>query len=521
MNFPKLVFSLILSGLAATAQAQFGDPGINTCAIAPAYFSDKVVPHGNGFAEASIVPAPDASRTNFQLFRINGTGIPLPNPPVRCNTQLNTLQPMWRGLTEAPGGYLMAAVGLRSGFPARWELVLCNMTQKFAPRWTKYYPLNIAPGPILPGCPANGPWQVGEVFYSDDGHFVVVGQTRANTSSTTGQMWAARIDANGNLNWIHCYETNTYGWTVSDYPGGGYLVAGNGHVWRLWYNDGEEIWDADITLPDDPHGHPYLPHRERIIQLQTNGFGIAGTLQSSDRTAVYYAKFSWNDGQQFEHVYGDVANNAPVFFNPPNTPTALGFPVNANVELMNVQRVGEHVLAMAWRENTAFVPLTTAIRGIRMDLNGNVQTSGDFINPTACPVIWGDFAHALAHYAFGGTTGMYGAPPGGAGVNGASHFLFQKYADAWAPFVPDNGGMNRNSGLPVPNPATDWLTVDMEFPDGGQIRILGADGRAVLEKTISEGENQPQLDVAALPRGLYFLETRRAGNVQVDKVFLK
>jgi hypothetical protein len=74
-----------------------------------------------------------------------------------------------------------------------------------------------------------------------------------------------------------------------------------------------------------------------------------------------------------------------------------------------------------------------------------------------------------------------------------------------------------------PNPADDQLTIrfDGSFGDDAQLQLTDALGRIVLETKLHLDNNQQQVDVSALPAGLYCLTLREGNSFAVKKVVVE
>ncbi|MEM6698164.1 MAG: M43 family zinc metalloprotease, partial [Bacteroidota bacterium] len=87
---------------------------------------------------------------------------------------------------------------------------------------------------------------------------------------------------------------------------------------------------------------------------------------------------------------------------------------------------------------------------------------------------------------------------------------------------PSNGGVSAQVGLTAyPNPASDALNVRFNLASEGNLRMIDITGRTVLELVVSYGRSVQEINVSNLPKGLYFLELRSEGEVQVQKVVVE
>jgi len=73
-----------------------------------------------------------------------------------------------------------------------------------------------------------------------------------------------------------------------------------------------------------------------------------------------------------------------------------------------------------------------------------------------------------------------------------------------------------------PNPASGQLTLTIENPASGEWQLFHADGRLALRQSLQAGRSVYEVDVAALPPGMYFyrvfLEGQPAGSGKVSVV---
>ncbi|MEM8523816.1 MAG: M43 family zinc metalloprotease [Bacteroidota bacterium] len=72
-----------------------------------------------------------------------------------------------------------------------------------------------------------------------------------------------------------------------------------------------------------------------------------------------------------------------------------------------------------------------------------------------------------------------------------------------------------------PNPASDVLNVRLNLASEGNLRMIDITGRTVFEAVVRYGRSTQEINVNNLPKGLYFLELRSEGEVQVEKVVVE
>lgn len=78
------------------------------------------------------------------------------------------------------------------------------------------------------------------------------------------------------------------------------------------------------------------------------------------------------------------------------------------------------------------------------------------------------------------------------------------------------------SALIAPNPTEGAITFDPGASDMARtVYVLSTDGRRVMEKAISAGAGVVQLDLGALPAGLYQVQCQRADGSIVDRTVIK
>lgn len=69
-----------------------------------------------------------------------------------------------------------------------------------------------------------------------------------------------------------------------------------------------------------------------------------------------------------------------------------------------------------------------------------------------------------------------------------------------------------------PNPARDFLTVDLGDATTGRVRLIDLSGKVLLQQVL--GQPQTRLALGQVPNGVYFLEMTAAETVQTDKVVI-
>ena len=71
-----------------------------------------------------------------------------------------------------------------------------------------------------------------------------------------------------------------------------------------------------------------------------------------------------------------------------------------------------------------------------------------------------------------------------------------------------------------PNPAADWLNVELETDKRSFIRVFNTSGQIVLQQRADSGFKQ-QLDISNLEQGMYVIQARQNGKVYLQKFLVK
>ncbi len=146
-----------------------------------------------------------------------------------------------------------------------------------------------------------------------DGGFAIIGYTDSFGLST-GAVILLRYDASGNLLWNQTYDgsNSDYGYSLTEYSGGGYLLTGytysygtNGDMWLIRVDSsGTHLWNQT-------YGGAAYDTGQSIVECSTGGFAIAGRTGSfgvgtdiwlvrtlADGTAIWNATYG---GSSYEY----------------------------------------------------------------------------------------------------------------------------------------------------------------------------------------------------------------------------
>ncbi len=497
-----VLLQILLTTLATSAFAQDASYG-------PVNYTDKIIAQGNGYALASRA----AGLTAFEVLKVTNNNTL--SYKKQYPTGLTNLTTIWRGIAPASGGFVVAGIGQNPAAGNQWTLALLKASNKGGTQiWMRLHPF------------VNG-GQLGEVISTSDGGYLVTG------GNNLGQMFAVKFNSIGDLTWNFTYGSG-FGWSAMNYPGGGYVIAGGLHIWKLT-GAGILEYDQDIFLNNDPGGNPYTyGERERIINLQTPGFAVCGSGFSNSYSTTYYAKFDWNSGQTFSRVY-EVQNTSLV-----NTPVNW---------VCNFVFKTQQTLVLTYIRINLGLANNGALRYQKIDLNGNPQgAAGNVGNPT--PWYTGDYTVDNGMSTFGGqsragnwnvwnrpliTTPGTGddAPPANTGSNiPPGYKLIWVHADGspalrpymasdlaipkLVPVLPSNPVVG-NAEI-FPNPASGEAFVGGEFPDGGAVKIFSLDGKLAVEQRVELGQNDVRLDIARLERGVYLVQIQRGTELALAKL---
>ncbi|MEM6698738.1 MAG: M36 family metallopeptidase, partial [Bacteroidota bacterium] len=87
------------------------------------------------------------------------------------------------------------------------------------------------------------------------------------------------------------------------------------------------------------------------------------------------------------------------------------------------------------------------------------------------------------------------------------------------------GGQNNdlifNTLRAYPNPTNSELNVQLNLSAEGNLRLIDMVGRTVFEVAVRDGRSSQTINVSDLPSGVYFLELRSEGAVQVEKIVVE
>ncbi len=90
---------------------------------------------------------------------------------------------------------------------------------------------------------------------------------------------------------------------------------------------------------------------------------------------------------------------------------------------------------------------------------------------------------------------------------------------------PHNLSLNEPSFHPIkvyPNPASDKITIQLDYVTNGQIQLLDIAGKLVFEKSIKEGSMLQELNVANQFPGIYFIRILNNGvEVKTEKIIIQ
>ena len=424
-------------------------------------------------------------------------------------TQLWTF---WKSFCPSnyPQGYFIATSGYESG-TFKIFTILSNATGQ------AFYTNKIIPPDIM---------DFSSACQTTDGGFFGGG------GDGSGNMAICKFNNVGELLWMKSY-TPGWGASIVQAPGGGYYVAGAKRLWKIDYN-GDLEWERDIQLPKDPNGSAYDGGEfEEITLLPNNqGFVVTGTgFSPNGFSTPYLARFNYDGGQLASYAYD------PTQFWP-----------NYQVAWINNAVVDDNnQLLVTWRKGPALEG--GVMKAVRTDFTGKVLSAFPLNNKV--PVREAYMVKKYGRYVIGGTTG-YGLPtnynflwysyitfnPGGGSLTGSDDrseidgvpaapatSLTEKALGARSTY---NTRLSNDKLTPYsrrfyvdfnvyPNPATDYLTVSMGHHAGGQLRVLDATGKVALSRAVTAEERLVELNLGALPKGIYWLELSDSAGVTTKK----
>jgi uncharacterized repeat protein (TIGR02543 family) len=159
----------------------------------------------------------------------------------------------------------------------------------------------------------------GAVRQTNDGGFIITGQTTGYYPGLHGAAYLIKTDANGNQLWDRTFgDTSTYpysyGYSIQQASDGGFIIIGQealigtGNVYLIKTDaNGNKLWSNTFGSTNDCSGNS-------VLQTSDGGFIIAGYIQSSGAESdVYLIKTGPTGNTMWTKTFGgndtDVANS--------------------------------------------------------------------------------------------------------------------------------------------------------------------------------------------------------------------
>lgn len=370
----------------------------------------------------------------------------------------------------------------------------------------------------------------GGVTNAKNGGWVAVGQTNS------GQLSVVKFDTYGRIQWTKNLAIYGFGWSVLASKDGGYYIGSTGSRITKIDHAGNQVWSTAVALPTSPSGAYTYTEFEELIEVTLPiaggyplplGIIMTGSCFSNSHSGAYTAMIDPGGAVNWSTVHA-----------PQNTALA-GTPVS----WISSAVVNGLFVTTSWRTGPVSTGGTMRYAH-QLFYNGEVTESASLGN--TIPVQEAFLIKSKDKYIVGGTRGGYSA---------AYSYINDDLSPWWLDAFRQSEGenlplaeasqiksgfvrVNFNNAKPIykyhpasrvfnsemrvfPNPSTGLVNVGGRIEPGALLRVTDITGRIVLEKQISPGEAQVELDLKNQGKGLYNVEMVGSGQIISKKIILQ
>ena len=508
--FFQSLFILLFANIAPAAQAQIIETTYNwgpfdhSCwKVQPAEYGYVMV--GSKFFE------PNNTNLYVQGFDHQGKSLFLRAHNATGFTQLNVF---WKSFVVSHDRSRIFAVssGNQSGHKA-YALLTDSDGRKI---WDR---VSVLPNSI----------QFGGVTNAKGGGWVATG------SNSSGQLTVVKFDANGHIQWTKNLANSGFGWSILASKDGGYYLGSTGSRITKIDHAGNQEWSTAVALPTSPSGAYTYTEFEELIEYTVLAGGyplpigiiVTGSCFSNSHSGAYTAMVDPSGVVNWSTVHA-----------PQNTAMA-GTPVSW---ISSAVVDGLYVMT-SWRTGPVSTGGTMHYAR-QIFYNGSLAGTASLGN--TIPVQEAFLIKSKDKYIVGGTRGGYSAAysyindqlspwwlegfrrsegenlPLARASETKSGFIRVNFNNAKPIYKYHPASRVFNSELRVfPNPSSGLVTVGGRIEPGALLRVTDITGRIVLEKQISTGEAQIELDLKNQGKGLYNVEMVGPGQIISKKIILQ
>ncbi len=298
------------------------------------------------------------------------------------------------------------------------------------------------------------------------------------TGKSAGKMFLARLGADGATTWLKTYTAGTgVNLSISSNGGNGFVIGGN-KIWKIRLSDGTLVWEKTAApLPFGPTGGFESLELRDITPAGPGQFAVTGAYLNDQVTTLYSAYYTalWKEsGEIVWEKYFKGAQSDDI-----NEGTSVFYQSNA-----------QHLLIAGSESGAA--------SAVRVDLSGKLLDSLDLgiAGYNLTPVM----VKAGAYYVATGAAL--------ANFQNMNTFFYRSAGNALRSAETEIKNPAMAFDL-TPNPTAGLLSLNFYYPVAQtlQLEIADAAGRIVWESflPVTEGANQVSVDVAQLPKGMYWL----------------
>ncbi|MEP6846562.1 MAG: T9SS type A sorting domain-containing protein [Panacibacter sp.] len=378
-----------------------------------------------------------------------------------------------------------------------------------------------------------------------DGGYIIAGGSYSLDGDVSGHhgpdytadYWLVKLDAGGNKQWVKSYggSNGDIAQSVRQTKDGGYIIAGNSTS-----NDGDVtgvhdfIYGDEWIIKTDANGNLQwqkslggsdYEQANSIIQTTDNGYIAAGWSRSNDGDVTgnhgdydfWITKLSSSGSIQWQKSLGGSGGDLAYSIEQTKD---NGYIVAGGTTSNNGDVTGWHGKEDFWivkLDNNGIMLWQKTLGGTEYEEARTVDQTRDGGYVT---IGWSGWDHPNNGDVTGNHSNNYDVWVAklSAGALFADN-LMQSSDDAQQLAV-------RPSAIEVkfsPNPAASFLSVTITSVYGAVLlKIMNSSGKAMIEKTLekSKGNYQQQLNVSALPAGLYYISVQ-SGNDVITRKFIK
>ncbi|MBN8676665.1 MAG: T9SS type A sorting domain-containing protein [Chitinophagales bacterium] len=404
-----------------------------------------------------------------------------------------------------------------------------------------------------------------------DGGYILVGETSSNNLNVSGNhgdvdCWVVKLDPNGNIQWQKCLGGSYWDEAscVQQTTDGGYIVVGRagstdgditGHhgsfdFWAVKLNsNGQIIWQNAL-------GGSLLDIAYSVKQTLDGGYILVGESNSTNgdcsglhgSTDLWVVKLTPEGNLEWQKMLGSTSLDwavdvlvetnggytilGQITWNDGDVSERFG---GFDIWVVNIDGSGnlvwertfggskeEYARSIIQKENGYIVVgVTQSVDGQVVGNDGGadlwlfkIDSLGNLLWQKTLGGSQDDLGHSVIQTLDGGLAlAGYARSNNGdvSGNHGSTDYWIVKLA-------PETSTTQTPAAIPLnlyPNPANQWITLNLPIIEHMQVSITDEQGRLLLSRTIRTDE---KLDIAALPPGIYWVSAvSKSGQVYAGK----